>query len=57
MDTYNWLRSIGVVTFFSRCPTLLTKSPSISRENPKLIYLVDVKKEFLDLIPSELLLL
>ena len=53
MDTYNWLRSIGVETFFSSCLTLLTKSPSISREKPKSIYLVDVKKEFLDLIPSE----
>ena len=53
MDTYNWLRSIGVETFFSSCLTLLTNSPAVNRENPKYIYLVDVKEEFQELIPAE----
>ena len=53
MDTYDWLRTIGVETFFSSCLTLLTRSPTVNRENPKSIYLVDVKEEFLKLIPVE----
>ena len=53
LDTLNFLRDHGADVYFSGCLTLMINNPNVDRKRTDNIYLVDVKPEFLSLLPSD----
>ncbi|XP_038073653.1 uncharacterized protein LOC119741820 [Patiria miniata] len=53
-STLEFLRQINVDAFFSGCLTLLIKTPNVQKRHSGEIFLVDVKKDFVALLPSDI---
>ena len=51
-QTANFFKHHKVKVFFSGCLTLFIRNPNVGRERTDKIYLVDVKDDFLELLPK-----
>ena len=50
----NFLKEHGVKAFFSGCLTLLLKNPNVDGQRTEDIYITDVRKGFIKLLPKEI---
>ena len=52
-DTLDFFRKHGIEAYYSGCLTLLIRNPSTGKNRTENVYLVDVKTEFMKILPLE----